>query len=205
MRNQSLFYCVRWRSGQRVSFEDLPSGDIKTSSSVTNTRGSKRKADSGESSGGTAGLAGDVDVASGRGLAVMMYPSHPLLAPVHGFPITRPFNCSYTALFNIMELPVTQVPLGKPAHVLLYCAYRGRANLNVAVSHDYRSEAAGRPVVNLTPFTNRCTGCRTSRHGPSDGGGRFAVGKAVWRLETACICLSGSVSVGMKDLVCACT
>ncbi|XP_066535951.1 fatty-acid amide hydrolase 2-A [Hoplias malabaricus] len=43
---------------------------------------------------------------------VMLYPSHPQLAPKHHHPIFTPFNFSYTGIFNILGLPVTQCPLG---------------------------------------------------------------------------------------------
>ncbi|XP_038604356.1 LOW QUALITY PROTEIN: fatty-acid amide hydrolase 2 [Tachyglossus aculeatus] len=43
---------------------------------------------------------------------VFLYPPHPRLAPKHHFPLSRPFNFSYTAIFNALDLPVTQCPLG---------------------------------------------------------------------------------------------
>ncbi|WP_346017036.1 amidase [Pseudenhygromyxa sp. WMMC2535] len=43
---------------------------------------------------------------------VLLYPSHPRPAPRHGAPLLRPFDWVYTAIFNVMELPVTQVPAG---------------------------------------------------------------------------------------------
>ncbi|EYF07868.1 amidase [Chondromyces apiculatus] len=51
-----------------------------------------------------AGLLGD----SG----VLLYPSHPVPAPRHGHSLYAPLRWAYTAIFNVMELPVTQVPLG---------------------------------------------------------------------------------------------
>lgn len=44
--------------------------------------------------------------------SVLLYPSHPRIAPRHGAPLLVPFRWVYTAIFNVMELPVTQVPLG---------------------------------------------------------------------------------------------
>ncbi len=44
--------------------------------------------------------------------AVMLYPSYPLPAPRHYFPLFPPFSWIYTAIINVMELPSTQVPLG---------------------------------------------------------------------------------------------
>lgn len=43
---------------------------------------------------------------------VMLYPSYPKPAPLHGKPLLMPFHWVYTAILNVMELPVTQVPLG---------------------------------------------------------------------------------------------
>lgn len=43
---------------------------------------------------------------------VLLYPSHPTLAPYHCQPLFRPFNFAYTAFFNMLGLPVTQCPLG---------------------------------------------------------------------------------------------
>jgi fatty acid amide hydrolase 2 len=43
---------------------------------------------------------------------VLLFPTHPRPAPRHYTPLLRPFDWVYTAIFNIMELPVTQVPMG---------------------------------------------------------------------------------------------
>ncbi|XP_043100043.1 fatty-acid amide hydrolase 2-B isoform X1 [Puntigrus tetrazona] len=43
---------------------------------------------------------------------VLLYPSHPLLAPKHHHPLFTPYNFSYTGILNILGLPVTQCPLG---------------------------------------------------------------------------------------------
>ena len=40
---------------------------------------------------------------------VLIYPSHPTPAPYHGLPLLRPFNPGYTAIFNVLGNPVTQV------------------------------------------------------------------------------------------------
>ena len=42
---------------------------------------------------------------------VLLYPSHPTPAPYHGQALVRTFNFAYTGIFNILGLPVTQVPL----------------------------------------------------------------------------------------------
>ncbi|KAG7458462.1 hypothetical protein MATL_G00220410 [Megalops atlanticus] len=43
---------------------------------------------------------------------VLLYPSHPHIAPKHHHPLFTPFNFSYTGIFNILGLPVTQCPVG---------------------------------------------------------------------------------------------
>lgn len=44
--------------------------------------------------------------------AVLLYPSYPEPAPCHGKPLLPPIKWMHTAIFNVLELPVTQVPLG---------------------------------------------------------------------------------------------
>uniref|UniRef100_A0A0B6ZXZ3 Amidase domain-containing protein n=1 Tax=Arion vulgaris TaxID=1028688 RepID=A0A0B6ZXZ3_9EUPU len=44
--------------------------------------------------------------------AILLYPSHPKIAPYHNHPIFTPFNFAYTGLFNALGFPVTQCPLG---------------------------------------------------------------------------------------------
>ncbi|KAM6909571.1 fatty-acid amide hydrolase 2-B [Xenentodon cancila] len=43
---------------------------------------------------------------------VLLYPSHPRVAPKHHHPLLRPFDFAYTGVLNILGLPVTQCPLG---------------------------------------------------------------------------------------------
>ncbi|ODM88927.1 Fatty-acid amide hydrolase 2 [Orchesella cincta] len=44
--------------------------------------------------------------------AVLLYPSFPSPAPRHYVPLFRPADFSYCAVFNVLGVPVTQVPLG---------------------------------------------------------------------------------------------
>ena len=44
--------------------------------------------------------------------AILLYPSIPAKAPFHGEGIYSSTDCAATAIFNVMELPATQVPLG---------------------------------------------------------------------------------------------
>ncbi|XP_071540461.1 fatty-acid amide hydrolase 2-B-like isoform X2 [Panulirus ornatus] len=43
---------------------------------------------------------------------VLLYPSHSTLAPYHSESFFRPLNFTYTAIFNALGFPATQVPLG---------------------------------------------------------------------------------------------
>jgi fatty acid amide hydrolase 2 len=43
---------------------------------------------------------------------VMLFPSFPKLAPKHNRPLYAPLDFAYTAVFNVLQNPVTQVPLG---------------------------------------------------------------------------------------------
>lgn len=43
---------------------------------------------------------------------VMLYPSYTSVAPKHNAPLFAPINWVYTAVFNIAQVPATQVPLG---------------------------------------------------------------------------------------------
>lgn len=43
---------------------------------------------------------------------VLLYPSYASTAPRHGEPLWLPWKWAYTAVLNVMEIPVTQVPLG---------------------------------------------------------------------------------------------
>ncbi|XP_022094747.1 fatty-acid amide hydrolase 2-like [Acanthaster planci] len=49
---------------------------------------------------------------------VLIYPSHPKLAPFHNAPLLYPCNFGPTAAFNALSLPATQVPLGLSAQGL---------------------------------------------------------------------------------------
>jgi fatty acid amide hydrolase 2 len=43
---------------------------------------------------------------------VILFPTHPRPAPRHYAPMLRPLDWTYTAVFNVLEKPVTQVPMG---------------------------------------------------------------------------------------------
>jgi fatty acid amide hydrolase 2 len=43
---------------------------------------------------------------------VMLYPPYTRVAPRHGFPLATPLDWIYTSIFNTLQFPVTQVPMG---------------------------------------------------------------------------------------------
>jgi len=47
---------------------------------------------------------------------VLLFPTYPTVAPKHGAALLFPVKWMYAAIFNVMELPVTAVPLGLDAH-----------------------------------------------------------------------------------------
>jgi fatty acid amide hydrolase 2 len=77
-----------------------------------------------------------VELLGDRG--VLVFPSFPTLAPKHHHLLARPFDAGYTAVFNVMELPVTQVPLGLSEQGLplgaQVVAGPGRDHLAIAVA-----------------------------------------------------------------------
>lgn len=69
---------------------------------------------------------------------VLLYPSHRRPAPRHHLSVLRPFGWTYTAIFNALGFPVTQVPLGldrrgRPVGVQVVAAPGGDAR-TVAVA-----------------------------------------------------------------------
>jgi fatty acid amide hydrolase 2 len=60
-----------------------------------------------------AGFKAELDERLGDG--VLLYAPHPRPAPRHNVPLLLPVSWVYTAVFNVLELPVTQVPLGLSA------------------------------------------------------------------------------------------
>ena len=56
-------------------------------------------------------LRSEIEEALG-GHGVLLFPSYTRTAPRHNTPIWLPIQWMYTAVFNALELPVTQVPLG---------------------------------------------------------------------------------------------
>jgi fatty acid amide hydrolase 2 len=69
---------------------------------------------------------------------VMLYPPYPTTAPLHNRPLFPPFNWVYTAVFNVLELPVTAAPLGLDAAGIplgvQIAATHGNDHLTIAVA-----------------------------------------------------------------------
>lgn len=74
------------------------------------------------------------------GDGVMLYPSYARTAPKHYHPLLRPFEWVYTAILNVMELPVTQVPLGLDSRGVplgvQVAARRGADHRTIAVAQE---------------------------------------------------------------------
>jgi fatty acid amide hydrolase 2 len=90
-------------------------------------------------------LARELDDALGDG--VMLYPSFGRTAPRHHAPLSQPFAVGYTALFNIMGMPSTQVPLGLSRHGLplgvQVAARRGNDHVTIAVARALEESFGG--------------------------------------------------------------
>lgn len=78
---------------------------------------------------------------------VLLYPSHPTVAPTHNTPLLLPFNYTYTAIFNVLYLPVTQCPVrlsknGLPMGVQVI-ASNGNDHLTLAVAEEIERKFGG--------------------------------------------------------------
>lgn len=78
---------------------------------------------------------------------VFLYPSYSEPAPVHTRPLRTIIHWAYTSILNVMEFPVTQVPLGLnaqglPLGVQVGSAY-GQDHITVAVAHFLEREFGG--------------------------------------------------------------
>jgi Asp-tRNA(Asn)/Glu-tRNA(Gln) amidotransferase A subunit family amidase len=78
---------------------------------------------------------------------VLLFPVHPTTAPLHDVTLVRPFNCAYTQLFNVLEVPVTVVPMGLdrdglPVAIQVVGA-RGADRLTIAVAQALEHSGVG--------------------------------------------------------------
>jgi fatty acid amide hydrolase 2 len=78
---------------------------------------------------------------------VMLYPSYPRPAPLHYVPMLRPFDFVYTGIFNVLELPSTQVPMGLNARGLplgvQVAGIHGNDHLTIAVAMELERAFGG--------------------------------------------------------------
>jgi fatty acid amide hydrolase 2 len=81
------------------------------------------------------------------GDGVMLYPTFARTAPRHYAPLGTPFSIGYTALFNVLGMPATQVPLGlSRAGLPLGVQVAGRAgndHVTIAVAEALERAGAG--------------------------------------------------------------
>ena len=84
---------------------------------------------------------------------IMLFPSYPMTAPRHGYAQLRIIDWLYTAIFNVMELPVTQVPLGLDARGLplgvQVVGAHGNDHLTVATALELERRFGGWQPPNL--------------------------------------------------------
>ena len=78
---------------------------------------------------------------------VLLFPSHPTLAPLHNRPIVTPMNYAHTAVFNMFGMPVTQCPLGLSSKGLplgvQIVSLQGNDRLTLAVARDIQEAFGG--------------------------------------------------------------
>lgn len=78
---------------------------------------------------------------------IILYPSHVAPAPRHYKSLFPPFNWVYTAIFNVMEFPVTQVPLGLNKEGLplgvQVAAIHGNDHVTIAVAMELEKAFGG--------------------------------------------------------------
>jgi len=78
---------------------------------------------------------------------IMLYPSYASPAPRHYEPLFPPTRWVYTAILNVLELPVTQVPLGLNARGLpvgvQVAAVHGNDHLTIAVAMELERTFGG--------------------------------------------------------------
>ncbi|XP_037806055.1 fatty-acid amide hydrolase 2-B [Lucilia sericata] len=87
---------------------------------------------------------------------VLIYPTHPTVAPYHNEPIIRPINFSYTGIINVLGFPATAVPLGTLGSEGLPIGVQVIANFNqdrlcLAVAEELEKAFGGwkRPTISI--------------------------------------------------------
>ncbi len=78
---------------------------------------------------------------------VLLFPSHAIPAPRHLRSLFPPFRFGYTAVWNVLELPATQVPLGLDARGVplgvQVVSRRGNDHVTIAVAQALEREEGG--------------------------------------------------------------
>jgi fatty acid amide hydrolase 2 len=78
---------------------------------------------------------------------VLLFPPFPKIAPRHHRPLLRPLDFAYAAIFNVLETPVTQVPLGLDARGLplgvQVVGAHGRDHVTIAVAQALEERFGG--------------------------------------------------------------
>ena len=90
-------------------------------------------------------LESEIEATIGDG--VLLHPPHPRVAPRHGWTVGRPWLLAPTALFNLLGMPATQVPLGLgrkglPLGVQVAAA-RGNDHVSIAVAMELERTLGG--------------------------------------------------------------
>ena len=79
--------------------------------------------------------------------SVLLMPPHPRVAPKHNRPLFRPFDFAYTALLNVLRIPVTVAPVGWNAEGIplgvQIAAARGNDHLTIAAALAMEEELGG--------------------------------------------------------------
>ena len=78
---------------------------------------------------------------------ILLFPPYSRCAPKHRLPLLSPFDWQYTAVFNVLELPVTQVPLGLNAEGLplgvQVASIHGNDHVTIAVAQELEKAFGG--------------------------------------------------------------
>lgn len=78
---------------------------------------------------------------------ILLFPSHPNTALSHNRPFLAPLNFSYTSIFNVLHLPVTQCPMGLDKNGLplgiQIAAARNNDRLSIAVAKQLEHQFGG--------------------------------------------------------------
>ena len=91
------------------------------------------------------------------GEGVILYPSYTEVAPKHDRPMLKPLDATYTCIFNVLEFPVTQVPLGLSAEGLplgvQVVSSPGADHRTIAVAQALEHEMGGWTPPPCVPFS----------------------------------------------------